>query len=294
MNPKPSGERIYGPMLEKTFPQVLTRWLAEEFAHLGGPKVRSLFVAEVMRLIDTYAVAQQRLQPGQVVWYAVDKTDLPHDGQSMAHTRLVPVILTLVAREDIEQLIKGVPLRQVRRGAIVRVHREAEAQGGVLAEADTGLLIQQSYTTVSNDIRAYEHEHACVVPRRGTLHDLGRTVSHKALIAKKALHQAKSAPDVAWETQHSLPSVERYLVDLMRVYISLKRHAMTTPEAAFATGMSLALVKEYAALIAELDLNDERLPRIMADLERTAEARQSRPTKATACHDQVPSEPPQR
>jgi len=68
--------------------------------------------------------------------------------------------------------------------------------------------------------------------------------------------------------------MERYLVDLMRVYISLRRREMTIEETAFATGLSVSLVKEYAALITELGLNDDQLPSIMGELERKAQARQ--------------------
>lgn len=291
MNPKPHRERVYGPMLAKTFPNVFNHWLAEEFPHLGGPKVRELFVTEVMRLIEAYYVPRQRLQPGQTVWYAVDKTDLPHDGRSMAETRLVPVVLTLVAREDIQRLFQGVPLKEVRRYVIARLHKEAEAQGGVLAEADTGLLLNHSPTTIGKAIRAYEQEHQCVIPRRGTVHDLGRSVSHKPLIAKKAIQEGKQAPDVAWETSHSVASTERYLVDLMRAYISLKRHGMTVEETAFATGMSVSLVKEYAALIAELDLNDDQLPSIMAELEHTAQARQRNTEGSSVSRKLAPDTP---
>lgn len=291
MKPKPSCERIYGPMLAKTFHNALTHWLGQEFPHLGGPKVRELFVTEAMHLIDTYYVPQARLQPGQTVWYAVDKTDLPHDGRSMAETRLVPVILTLVAREDIQRLVQGTSLPEVRRHVIARLHREADAQGGVLAETDTGLLLSHNPSTIGSAIRAYEQEHDCVIPRRGTVHDLGRSVSHKPLIARKALQEGKQAPVVAWETSHSMASTERYLVDLMRVYVSLKRHNMTVEETALTTGMSISLVKEYAALIDELNLNDDQLPSIMAELERTAQARQRDTENSSASRELAPDPP---
>jgi hypothetical protein len=288
MNPKPYRERVFEPMLVKTFPNVLNHWLEEEFPHLGGPKVRELFVTEVTRLIDVHYVPRQRLQPGQTMWYAVDKTDLPHDGRSMAETRLVPVLLTLVAREDIESLIQGISIPELRRRVVVRLHREADAQGGVLAETDTSLLLCQSHGAISAAIRAYEQEHQCVIPRRGTVHDLGRSVSHKALIAKKAIQETKQAPDVAWETAHSVPSTERYLVDLTRAYISLKRHGMGIEDTAFATGMSISLVKEYAALIDELGLNDDRLPSIIAELEHRAQARQRDSRNNSTSHGGAP------
>jgi len=265
-------------MLAKTFPDVLAHWLAEEFPHLGGPKVRSLFVTEVMHLIDAYLTPVNRLQSGQVLWYAVDKTDLPRAKHSMAETRLIPVILTLVTRSDIQLLARGTSRLQVRQEVVARVLREAVAQGGVLAEVDLALLFSVNPSTVGKAIRAYERAHQCVLPRRGTLHDLGASVTHKGLIAKKAFLEAKQAPQVAWETNHSLKSTERYLVDLMRVYISLKRRDLNVAETAFTTNLSISLVKEYAALIAELGLTDDALPSTMAALVHTAQTQPSNST----------------
>ncbi len=291
MNPKPFCEQIYGPMLAKTFQNALTHWLSEEFPHLGGPKVRELFITEIMRLFEAYHIPREKLLPGQTVWYAVDKTDPPSNGRSMAETRLVPVVLTLVAREDIQRLFQGMSLPELRSHIVARLHREADAQGGVLAETDTGLLLNCNPSTIGSAIRAYEQEHDCVIPRRGTVHDLGRSVSHKSLIAKKAIQEGKQAPDVAWETSHSMASTERYLVDLMRVYISLKRHNMTVEETALTTRMSVSLVKEYAALIDELDLNDDQLPGIMAELEHTAQSRQQDSESSSASRELAPDPP---
>lgn len=292
MKRKPFPQQVDPAMLAKTFPNILSHWLATEFPHLGGPKVRALFVDEVVRLIETHYLPRERLRPGQTVWYAVDQTDFPREGHSMAQTRLVPVILTLVAREDSERLLKGEALRAVRRDVVVRLHREADEQGGVLAATDTGLLLNQSYTTINGIIRDYEQEHQCIVPRRGTVHDLGRAVTHKKLSATKAFQEAKQAPDVAWEASHSLASTERYLVDLMRVSMSLKRRAMTPRETACATGLSLPLVQEYADLIAELGLNDDQLPGIIAKLEHMAQTRTAEPATLVAPEDDRSSQAP--
>jgi len=288
MNPKKHKERAYAPMLSKTFANVLSHWLAVEFPHLGGPKVRALFVQEVLRLIDTYATPAQRLQPGQVVWYAVDKTDKPHDRQCMAQTRLVPVVLTLVDQDDIRQLAQGALLPNVRRGVIVRLLRQADAQGGVLAETDLALLLSVNIKVVSEAILSYERTEQCTLPRRGTLHDLGPSVTHKGLIARKAYLEAKQAPQVAWETQHSLKSTERYLVDLMRVYISLKRRDMSVSETAFATGLSVSLVKEYQALIEELGLNDDEVADIMTALCKDASSVQAKTQSANTLASSLP------
>jgi len=269
MNVQPRGKAAYSPLLAKTFPAALSQFIAGEFPHLGGAKVRELFVAEVVRLVEQFYPPRERLRPGQTLWLAVDKTERPHDHLPMADTRLVPVVLTLVAPEDIRALAGGATRTQVSEQAIVRLHREADAQGGVLAETDTALLLSYTSGHISDLIRAYETRTGEIVPRRGTVHDLGPTVTHKRVIARKVLRERKSTSQTASETHHTPESVDRYLLDLMRCYICLKRAHQPIEQTAFATGLSLSLVREYAALIEELDLTDETLTDLLPKLETT-------------------------
>jgi len=269
MRRRPRAEAMYGPLQAKTFPMALSHFLAQEFPHLGGPKVRELFVAEVVRLVEQFYPTPDRLRPGQTVWLAVDKRDHPKDHQPMTETLLVPVILTLVAAQDIGALAQGVARPQVTQQIIARIHQEAQAQGGVLAETDTALLLAASDGYISKLINLYEKRTGQVIPRRGTVHDLGPTVSHKAKIARKALLERKSTAQTASTTHHTPKSVDRYLLDLTRCYICLKRADQSIAQTAFTTGLSFNLVKEYAALIEDLGLSDDQLPEVLAKLKPT-------------------------
>jgi hypothetical protein len=275
MTGKTRPAAVYAPSQAKTFPAVLAQWLAREFPHLGGPKVRELFVTELLRLVEQYYPPRDRLRPGQTLWWAVDKTDYPHDHHPMTETRLVPVVLTLITLDDIRALVQGATRTQVSEQIVVRLHREADAQGGVLSEIDTALLLAYTPGHIGDLIGAYEKRTREVVPRRGTVHDLGPTLTHKTVIARKVLQERKSTAQVARETNHTPESVDRYLLDLMRCYICLKRSQQTLEQTAFATGMSLPLVKEYAALIDELGLSDDNLP----DTLRKVEAAQTKRRK---------------
>jgi hypothetical protein len=275
MTGKTRPAAVYAPSQAKTFPAVLAQWLAREFPHLGGPKVRELFVTELLRLVEQYYPPRDRLRPGQTLWWAVDKTDYPHDHHPMTETRLVPVVLTLITLDDIRALVQGATRTQVSEQIVVRLHREADAQGGVLSEIDTALLLAYTPGHIGDLIGAYEKRTREVVPRRGTVHDLGPTLTHKTVIARKVLQERKSTAQVARETNHTPESVDRYLLDLMRCYICLKRSQQTPEQTAFATGMSLPLVKEYAALIDELGLSDDNLP----DTLRKVEAAQTKRRK---------------
>ena len=274
-------QKNYRPQLAKTFKQALLRFVATETPQLGGPKIRQLFVQEVIRLIETHYLRRDRIKPGQMIWYAVGRDQRPgKEHRSMEDTNLVPVVLTVIAPEDIKRLVKEESRKELLAHIVARLHREAFEQGGVLSEIDTSLILCYSRTPISEAILYYEKKYECVLPRRGTVHDMGPTVTHKAAICRKALKEGKQIPDVAWETHHTVESADRYLLDLTRSYICLRRRGMDEAETAFATGLSVSLVKEYAALIDELGLSDEQLPSTIAELEASAQARSQQSSAA--------------
>lgn len=270
----PHYHSAYTPLQAKTFRAALGQLLAQEFPHLGGPKVRELFVAEVERLVDTFYPPRERLRLGQVLWLAVDKRARPHDKLSMRDTPLVPVVLTIVAPEDIYALAHGKTRTEVSQQVVLRLHGEADAQGGVLAESDTAVLLCYTPGHIGDLIRDYEIRTGEVVPRRGTVHDLGSSVTHKGIIAYKALRERKSTLQVARETAHTCESVDRYLRDLARCYMCLKRLGQTVEQTTFTTGLSLRLVRDYDDLIAELGLTDETFQEWLDKIEGDQHKRQ--------------------
>src|SRR6266436_9948020 len=109
---------------------------------------------------------------------------------------------------------------------------------------------------ISHEILEYEREGGGTVPRRGTVHDMGRSVTHKRIICFKRLVEQKPTSQVAQETFHSADEVEYYVQCLRRVQLC-RDSGMSPEEAAQATGYSLSLVQEYLDLIEEF-----RLPRL--------------------------------
>jgi hypothetical protein len=270
----PHYSSTYSPLAAKTFRAALSQLLAREFPHLGGPKVRELFVAELEEVIDRFYPPRERLRLGQVLWLAVDKRSQPHDKLSMRDTPLVPVVLTLVTPEDIYALAHGKTRTEVSQQVVLRLHQEAAAQGGVLAESDTAVLLCYTPGHIGDLIRDYEIRTGEVVPRRGTVHDLGGSVTHKGIIAYKALREHKNTLQVARETAHTYESVDRYLRDLARCYLCLKRLGQTVAQTTFTTGLSLRLVRDYDALITELGLTDETFQEWLDKIEEDQHKRQ--------------------
>lgn len=109
----------------------------------------------------------------------------------------------IVFQDDISHLRDNGKRSQLLKRNIVRASNDAYAQGGVLNCTDLGLLFQRRNNRVAEIIREYEAGTGEIVPRRGNIHDMGRTLSHKRIICRKAYLEAKLTPQIAQETFHS-------------------------------------------------------------------------------------------
>ena len=157
----------------------------------------------------------------------------------------------------------------VLQGELVRAMKEAHAQGGLLTSSDLSVLFHHSHSRVAELIRQYENQTGEVVPRRGNLHDMGRTVTHKRIICRKAYLEGKTTDVIACETNHSPEAVDHYLLDFARVYYATVLKGMSVEEATFAIQRPQSLVEEYVKLLIEFGLNNQRLSeRIQIQLER--------------------------
>ncbi len=245
----------YRPQAAKTLRQSLIRFITREFPRLGGPWVIELFVDKILELVDTYRISRDRLKPGQTVWQAVAVDERPGYRKPMTHTRQVPVVITVVDQDDIAALRTNAARREVLKHALVRAANDAYAQGGVLTCTDLGLLFHHSHNRVADLIREYEAETGKIVPRRGAVHDMGRTLSHKAIICRKAYLEGKPTHVIALETFHSPEAVDHYILNLARTHFAVFQRGMTPEEAAFATQQPISTVQQYTRLIEELDLD---------------------------------------
>lgn len=252
-------EAQYRPQAAKTLRQTLIRFIQREFPRLGGPWVIELFVDKLLELVDTYRIARERLKPGQTVWQAVALDERPGCRKPMTETRQVPVVITIADQEEVEDLRNRAKRREILQRGLVRAANDAYAQGGVLTVTDLALLFNHSTTWISQLIRDYEAETEKVVPRRGNIHDMGRTITHKWIICRKAYLEGKLTPVIARETYHSPEAVESYILALSRVHFATVQQGMTPQEAAFALQQPLYLVQEYVKMVEEFGLDENKV-----------------------------------
>jgi hypothetical protein len=200
---------------KRSLKQQLIYKFLNEYGYEHGPVVASAIVEDILTTINQ--VYTDHLPPRHVIWPAVSVRNGSYTKSPDIH-ELVPVRLQMVTDEEVallndRQLLKE--QRSRRRFNQLRYARwcqEAYQQDGVLSLLDLSLLSGYSEKHISTLVREYEKESDIVVPTRGTVHDLGPSVTHKAEVVRRYL-RGQSPADIAHELHHTQHSVDRYIQD---------------------------------------------------------------------------------
>ena len=124
--------------------------------------------------------------------------------------KVTPVILSLAHEKDRNMRLNGYSHKEIRRFKVARLLNEAFEQNGVLTQADIAELLGVSAGTIGKDIREYQEEHAVILPYRGTVHDIGPSLTHKKQIVTLFLQNVPT-PDIARKTCHTEEACDRYI-----------------------------------------------------------------------------------
>jgi hypothetical protein len=195
---KRSSERVatYSPQQFKSFPGALNAFFSTECPQLGGQRTRHVLVQAIVEMIERFYPPSTHLRAGQTPWVTVDKDEKSSYGKRMSQTQLTSVVLDLVPAEEATERKDGKKLRAIKKEAVARVFTQAYEQGGCLTNVETALLLKMSPSTVSTYTREWELENETLLPRRGTIHDMGPTLTHKKEIIERLFLQGKSVEQV--------------------------------------------------------------------------------------------------
>ena len=235
--------------LEQGMKEDIKALIEKDYSMISGEKVKEMFASDILRLIEQRQDYAMNIDSGQVMWLGVKKEEKQNYGKNASNTEIVPVTLTLLAPSDIDMLSSGFTTREVRERRMVRLFKEGYEQGGVLSNNDIALLLNLSPSTVSKQVREYMERTKEVVPTRGTIHDLGRAITHKRIIIRLYL-DGYLTPEIARMTKHSEEACDRYIRAFNKVRMLADRK-MSAEEIAITLEMSSFLVREY------LDIYDE-------------------------------------
>lgn len=240
----------------KSLRQLLLYRFLNHYGYDKGEISAGAIVDDILNLIQHYFILAkpQRegiyINYGQLVWMAVDIEDRPKQGQSIANTRLKPVLLTFLANEDIQSLKNGFSSRQLRINRMVRWCGQAYDQGALLSQLDLAILLNVCDAIVSDYVNEYQRTTGRVLPTRGNIHDLSGAITHKREIIALYL-QGYFTPTIASKTSHSKEAVDRYIRDFETVRTVYQYHITELDQIVQITKLSKKVVQQYLDLIPE-------------------------------------------
>jgi len=232
--------------------QLLTKFL-NEYGYERGPVVAAAIVDDLLALIDQLYTDQ--LPPRHLNWPAVPIHN-GSNGKSPDIQQLVTVRLQMVSDQEVALLNDHKLLGQQAAKRTFNQHRfarwcqDAYQQGGVLSLFDLSLLSGLSEAQVGYLIRQYEQDQHLTLPLRGTVHDVGPSVSHKAEVIRRFL-RGQSPAQIARDLNHTQPAVDTYIKD----YEVTRKLVQKFPVAEIPalSRRSASLVKEHIKLIRQYE-----------------------------------------
>ena len=240
---------IFGVFQQKSLYNILRRELVLNFGYDNKLAIAEVLAGRMLELFEEYAPEPQRVHPQQIAWLAVDASDPPGYGKTLADTGQRTVILDLWTNEEVEALANGTKPKTLLPQRAARLCQQSYRQGGLLTVTDLSLILGVSVSSARQAMQSWEEANQQLLPTRSTIHDLGSTISHKREIV--ALHLRGYFPsEIARMTNHDPHNVDRYLRDFERVY-DIAKDGAPLDKICFLTSLSRRLVKEYLKIIEE-------------------------------------------
>jgi len=245
-----TNKHIYGPLQQKTLENSLILHLIENYGYSNKPKVAEALIKDLMSIYAASTKDRDSLKTGQILWPAVSIKEKHGNGKTLARTKTTGVVLSLLTDSDIKDLARGMKPHLALAKRIARISEEAYSQGALLTQADIAAIFCISQSKVSQPVRGYQKNIGKVIPLRGLVHDIGRSITHKVKIIEMHTN-GFSTKDIARSMSHAPTSVDRYIRDFERVKLLFVK-GMSQSEIAYITSLSESLVIEYIKIVKEL------------------------------------------
>jgi len=250
---KPLAETIESRFQKRSLPELLVHKFLTEYGYDHGPVIARAIVDDILDTVSRYW--PERVPAKTVVWPAV-RREWQGRRKSLKPVDLVPVSLSVATEAEIQLLVepelrKTLKARRAfNRARFVRWCFQAYEQGGVLTLLDLSLISGMSEHYVAELLHEYELEMDKIAPTRGTVHDIGRSVTHKAEVIRRWLRH-ESPAEIARVLNHSQEAVDRYIGDFQRVRLLAQK--VSAADISALTRLSPGLVEEYILLLAEYE-----------------------------------------
>jgi Protein of unknown function (DUF1670) len=257
-----SKESTFNPQYHKSFVGALGAFFEQECPQIGGFRTREVLVKCINQMVMKFFPKTNHMRSGQITWTTVHKDARCSYGNSIKNTKLTNVVLDLVKEGETLERAEGKRLYEIRKDTIARICHQAFKQGGCMTNAEIALILKIAPRIVGKYIGEIENETQTVLPRRGTIHDIGPCMTHKKIIINKLFIEQKTVQQVSLETYHSVGAIENYIVPFKQILLC-RQKGMKTEEIAFSVRKTVRLVKEYEKIINEYKDRNYILKKLM-------------------------------
>lgn len=181
------------------------------------------------------------LKPGQALFQCTDRS--VGSSQSVVDAKQVTVVITIDAGKEDHAIRLKKDIGGLRRYRLCRACNEAYVQGGLLTVEDLAYrLFNVGERTIVRDLSILRKDGENP-PLRSTIKDIGRTLTHKAVLIKNWL-KGDELSDLNRKYNHSFSAIESYINTFKRV-IFLKSENYGNERIAYILKISVPLVEVY-------------------------------------------------
>ena len=195
----------------------------------------------VYTVYASYFETSGALKTGQLLFQVVSMEAAPNT--PLTECEQTTVVLTLDAGPEDLRIKQHHGIATLRRHRMQRLAHEAFQQGGLITVEDlANRLLNCGERTLSRDLSILRNQNI-ILPLRSTIKDMGRAISHRALIIEQWL-QGKEYEQIAQLTHHSIPSVQNYVSKFKRI-VALARQDFDIHAISFLVKVSTNLALQY-------------------------------------------------
>jgi DNA-binding NarL/FixJ family response regulator len=180
-------------------------------------------------------------------YMAIPVEERPKKYQSIAQTRLKPVVFSYITDSDIAHISHGFDSKSLRKKRLFRWVHEAFDQGALLTQLDLSMLLGVCDAVISQYVNEIQKE-GKLLPTRGNIHDMSGAITHKREIITLYL-EGYFTPEIAFKTNHSNESVDRYIRDYQRVQLLWQHGVTSIDQISQLSRLSKKVVQQYIDLL---------------------------------------------
>jgi DNA-binding Lrp family transcriptional regulator len=216
-----------------------------------------IYLRRLRELADRLSIENGKRE-GETIFFAISSDEGPRT--RLSEGKIIPVCLEYFSPADLEQGPRGSHKNRVsdlKFARILRYTTQAYEQSSLLSIPDLAMLMGIGIDAIRRLIKANPQ---IIVPTRGLIKDIGRSVSHKCEIVELYL-QVYTETEIVERTGHCYESIEAYLKEFARV-VTLADGGLNDVMIRRVTGRSMSLVRAYLDLYQKYDNNPDYVFRI--------------------------------